>query len=280
MLNICYRGPLDSCNYHCWYCPFSKTRISKRNISDDQRALERFVEWVARRTEELSVLFTPWGEAAIYHSYQSALIELSHMTHVGVCGIQTNLSCGLEWLENCDRNRLRLWISWHPDQISETRFCEKLFALVSMGVNFNVGLVALPENIHYAERLKKILPSSIYVWLNAAKDQGVFYDSDILSRWSRVDPLFGLNVEDFRTLGKQCRAGWDHVLIDGVGDVRRCHFIREKIGNIYSQDLPDILYQKKVACSNLVCGCYLGQAVFSGDRFQHHLGSLITRSFS
>jgi hypothetical protein len=227
MISVCYRGPLDSCNYGCWYCPFSKNKITADNVAEDQRSLDRFIEWVSRRSHALDLLFTPWGEAAIYDHYQSALAKLSYMNHVRVCGIQTNLSCGLGWLEKCDLAKLRLWIAWHPDQTSETRFINKLLSLVSMGVKFNVGVVALHENIKYAEKLRNILPDTVYVWLNAAKDQGVVYEPELLSRISLVDPIFSVNVENFKTFDEDCRAGVNHVLVDGSGNVSRCHFIKK-----------------------------------------------------
>ena len=60
--NILYRGPLDSCNYACGYCPFGKRRNTREELQDDARKLDRFVAWAKDYTRaRLSVLFTPWG---------------------------------------------------------------------------------------------------------------------------------------------------------------------------------------------------------------------------
>ena len=64
-LPILYRGPLSSCNYDCWYCPFAKHHETATELNDDRQKLERFVEWVAKRddSDQISIFFTPWGEA-------------------------------------------------------------------------------------------------------------------------------------------------------------------------------------------------------------------------
>ncbi|MES2572948.1 MAG: radical SAM protein, partial [Verrucomicrobiota bacterium] len=88
---ILYRGPLSSCNYGCDYCPFAKTRNSREELLDDARKLARFVDWVERRTEQIGVLFTPWGEALFHRPYQEAIARLSHQANVSRVAIQTNL---------------------------------------------------------------------------------------------------------------------------------------------------------------------------------------------
>ncbi|HSE23315.1 MAG TPA: hypothetical protein VLB68_16725 [Pyrinomonadaceae bacterium] len=40
------------------------------------------------------------------------------------------------------------------------------------------------------------------------------------------------------------------------GSIRRCHFIREEIGNIYLGDLREVLRERP--CSNRTCGCHIG----------------------
>src|SRR5581483_9795961 len=99
-LSILYRGPLSSCNYACGYCPFAKHTESAAELAADRRALERFVGWVAgQAAHTLGILFTPWGEAPVRRSYQDALIRLTRLPHVRRAAIQTNLSCGLDWVE-------------------------------------------------------------------------------------------------------------------------------------------------------------------------------------
>ena len=54
--DILYRGPLDSCNYDCGYCPFAKRTNSREKIDSDREKLERFVAWVgAQRSKRIGV---------------------------------------------------------------------------------------------------------------------------------------------------------------------------------------------------------------------------------
>jgi hypothetical protein len=48
---------------------------------------------------------TPWGEALIHPWYQQALAKLTNLPNVEKAAIQTNLSCKLEWVEDCNKER-------------------------------------------------------------------------------------------------------------------------------------------------------------------------------
>src|SRR5882724_7562685 len=127
--SILYRGPLSSCNFACDYCPFAKTRNTPEQLREDALRLERFVNWVEQRPEEIGILFTPWGEALIHRYYQSVLCRLSQSANVRRLAIQTNLSCRLDWMSGADRDKLALWCTFHPTQVSLERFlgqCHRL----------------------------------------------------------------------------------------------------------------------------------------------------------
>ena len=118
-LTILYRGPLISCNYGCEYCPFAKRSQTAAELAEDRKALERFTDWVAQHPQHrISILFTPWGEALIHPWYQQALAKLTNLPNVDKAAIQTNLSCKLEWVEDCNRERLALWATFHPEWVS------------------------------------------------------------------------------------------------------------------------------------------------------------------
>src|SRR5947207_305133 len=114
-LSILYRGPLSSCNYGCTYCPFAKHSDSDAEHANDASALKRFVQWVRQRDgDDLSIFFTPWGEALIRSRYQQAVIQLTGLSNVENVVAQTNLSCRLDWIEECDKSKLALWATYHP----------------------------------------------------------------------------------------------------------------------------------------------------------------------
>jgi hypothetical protein len=44
--------------------------------------------------------------------------------------------------------------------------------------------------------------------------------------------------------------------VDGEGVMRRCHFVREPIGSLYSPDWRSALVERP--CPNPTCGCHIG----------------------
>lgn len=259
-LTILWRGPLESCNYACDYCPFAKRTEGAEALARDRAALERFVDWVSARSQErVSILFTPWGEALIRPWYQDALIRLSRLAHVVRVAIQTNLSAPLEWANRADLEKLALWATWHPSQVSRERFRGKCRQLDALGVRYSAGVVGLRENLAAIEQLRADLPERVYLWVNAYKRAGpTYYSSHERARIEAVDPLFPLNAVHHPSQGRACRTGESVISVDGVGDVRRCHFVGERLGNIYVAGWETALRPR--ACPNATCGCYIGYA--------------------
>lgn len=255
--DILYRGPLDSCNYDCGYCPFAKRTATAVQIADDRDKLERFVAWVGARTGvRIRVLFTPWGEALIHRHYQNAITQLSRMAHVDRVAIQTNLSGSLDWLADAELKSTALWTTWHPSQISMERFLDRCGKLDTRGVRYSVGVVGLREYLEGIDQMRRALPSSVYLWVNAYKDEPDYYDEAAVQRITRVDPLFSLNAQRHRSGGRACFAGETSFAVDGDGQMFRCHFLRTPIGNIYRDDFAEGL--KPRVCSRMHCGCHIG----------------------
>ena len=256
-LSILYRGPLASCNYECHYCPFAKRQDSREQLADDRRRLERFVDWAAsRQNDRIGLLFTPWGEALIRSWYQAAFVRLSHAANVRKVAIQTNLSCRLNWLEQCDLDRVALWCTYHPSQIKRARFLNQCRQLDRIGVRYSVGMVGLREDLEEIEATRRALRQGVYLWVNAYKRDNPYYTSDELQRLSAVDPLFPVNNQRHPSMGRRCRTGSTVISIDGDGNVARCHFIKRSLGNIYATDIEDLLRDEP--CTNETCGCHIG----------------------
>lgn len=256
-LSILYRGPLSSCNYACWYCPFAKHAETADELAHDRQALERFLGWIEQHPQyQISVLFTPWGEALIRAWYQEALVRLTHLAHVRKAAIQTNLSCSLKWVEQCNRRKLALWATYHPGEVPRSRFLAKCLQLDERGIRFSVGVVGLKENQAEIAALRAELPAHIYLWVNAYKRQPEYYSQDEINFLTQIDPYFPINNHYHPSAGKSCRAGFSVISVDGAGTIRRCHFIREPLGNLYDSDLDKILYRRP--CTNAACGCHIG----------------------
>ncbi|MEU2656399.1 STM4011 family radical SAM protein [Streptomyces sp. NPDC007325] len=254
-LTLLYRGPLASCDYDCPYCPFAKRRDSPETLRADRAALERFTGWAAEQTgDRLRILFTPWGEGLVRSWYRRALVELSRLPHVERVAIQTNLSCRTSWLDGADLGSLALWCTYHPGQTPYERFLGKALDLAARGVRFSVGVVGLPEHHAEAVRLRSALPDHVYLWVNAA--EGHAYTDAEAAVWTEIDPLFGYSRRPHRSAGLPCRTGESVVSVDGEGTVRRCHFVRAELGNLYDGSYRAALRPR--ACPLAVCDCHIG----------------------
>jgi MoaA/NifB/PqqE/SkfB family radical SAM enzyme len=257
MLSILYRGPLSSCNYACDYCPFAKRTEGRAELDRDRAALTRFTAWAAgRTTDELAVLFTPWGEALVRPWYQAALAELTRLPHVRRAAIQTNLSCKLDWVEACDKAALALWCTYHPGEVSCERFLANCRELRERGVRFSVGVVGLRDHLADIEALRAELPRDVYLWVNAYKREADYYPAEVVAQLTAIDPHFPTNNTRHASLGEPCRAGHQVISVDGDGVVTRCHFIKRSLGNLYEAGFERSLFDRP--CTNETCGCHIG----------------------
>jgi len=256
-LTILYRGPLISCNYGCMYCPFAKQQQSQAELAEDRKALERFTNWVAEHPQHrISILITPWGEALIHPWYQQALAKLTNLPDVDKAVIQTNLSCKLEWVEDCHKERLALWTTFHPEWVSLERFVAQCLELDKRGVRFSAGVVGFPKFKDAIATLRGELPPHIYLWINAVKRELSQLSDGDRQFFESIDPLFHLNTHHYPSYGKSCRAGESVISVDGDGTVRRCHFIKEAIANIYDPNFEAALFERP--CTNETCHCHIG----------------------
>lgn len=259
-LTILYRGSLSSCNYACSYCPFAKQQSTREQLAQDKADLERFVSWVKNQTQqEISILFTPWGEALIRGYYRDALATLSSVPQVKKVAIQTNFSCSTQWLETLKdehKNKLAFWITYHPTEISGTDFLKKCQALDRLNIQYSVGTVGVKAHFDAIKTCRDNLNPKRYLWINAYKREDNYYQKEDLAMLQAIDPHFAINNQKYPSLDKDCNTGKSVISIDGNGDVQRCHFIKKKLGNIYQQQLTSIL--KTSPCSNDDCSCYIG----------------------
>jgi hypothetical protein len=263
-LSILYRGPLSSCNYDCHYCPFAKRTETEDELARDQVSLARFVaRCESLAAWNLQVFFTPWGEALVRPWYWEAFARLSRCHHVGKVAAQTNLSCRLDWLADCDVAKVALWCTYHPGETSRMRFLTKCRQLLDQGVAFSVGVVGLREHFSEISLLREELPSNVYVWVNAYKDVANYYAADEIQWLATIDPHFAINCQRYASLGQPCRTGDTVVSIDGEGVIRRCHFVADplrvasgEVANFYRDDFAEGLRPR--VCPRAQCSCHIG----------------------
>ena len=261
-LALLYRGTLSSCNYACDYCPFAKKQDSRAVLARDAREVGRFTEWVAAQDRAISVLFTPWGEALVRRHYRTAMHILATLPNVRQVALQTNLSGPLSWLADMDEAscaKIGLWCTYHPDQTTLARFVERCARLDAIGVRYSVGVVALREHYDAIRALRAALPSHIYLWLNAYDRRGPgYYAADDLAWLDAIDPWFAQSRRPAPSRGKGCLAGEAALSVDGDGTLTRCHFVPEVLGNLYQDELADLLQER--SCPRFKCDCYIGYA--------------------
>ncbi len=257
-LRILYRGSLSSCNYGCTYCPFAKHNETAAEHRADDRALKRFVAWVAEEStaRPIGILFTPWGEALHHRRYQQAFRDLTQLAHVEKVAIQTNLACRFDWLAACDVQKVALWATFHPTETTRAAFIGQVLAARAQGAAVSVGVVGLREHAEEIEKLRAELPDDLYLWINAYKRVEGYYSAELFNHFTQIDPLFPLNTLRHPSAGYWCDAGENAISIDALGDMRRCHFIREPLANIYRDDWRAALQPR--TCTNATCGCHIG----------------------
>jgi MoaA/NifB/PqqE/SkfB family radical SAM enzyme len=256
-LTILYRGTLSSCNYDCPYCPFAKKKDSRANLALDRSQLSKFVQFVRQRKDiNFRLFFTPWGEALIRDYYRKSLTELSHFDNVEKVAIQTNLSCSLGWLNAVNKNKTALWTTYHPGQVLRSTFLAKCRALDELGITYSVGIVGFKETIPEIETIRSLLPKEKYLWVNALKKEENYYNAEEKKRLIVIDPYITYNMIHHDSKDKACRTGHTVISVDGEGNIQRCHFIKEKLGNLYDEHFMDLLFPR--VCTNATCGCHIG----------------------
>lgn len=270
-LSVLYRGRLSSCNYDCGYCPFAKTYDDRETLRRDAEELARFVSWAERARHPLSVLFTPWGEGLVRRHYRDAMVRLSRLPHLRRVAIQTNLCVGLRWLDEADLDALALWCTYHPDQVSRDAFLGRCRELDRRGVRYSVGMVAMREHLDEIEAMRAGLPAHVPLWLNAYDERPPgYYSTAEVERLALIDPHFRYNLDPAPSLGAPCWTGENVISVDGNGEVRRCHFVSERLGNLYDGSFAAGLRER--ACPNACCDCYIGYVHRKDLPFQAEFG--------
>ncbi len=162
----------------------------------------------------------------------------------------------MKWLQEADNQYVALWTTFHPTETTTQQFLKKCNQLLHNEVKFSVGIVGKKEHFELIQELRMALPKNVYVWVNAYKREPNYYSTNDIDFLTQIDPLFDLNNTIYKTQGKACFAGESSLSIDGEGNITRCHFIKDKIGNIYENSLDEIL--RPATCSNASCRCYIG----------------------
>lgn len=206
--------------------------------------------------EDVGVMFLPYGEALIHSYYFEQMERLGRQDNIRFLACQTNLSFDIETLLNYDINlsKLKLWCSFHPSQTSVERFISQCDKLWNYGIVFSVGAVGDPELLPVLRELRERLDARIYLWINDMDGKKRAYTKAEIAAFSRIDPLFHLELKKLPADLGNCRSGKDSFFVNGKGDVYACNISKVLMGNIYEQELDGMSGR---GCRSQRCSCYL-----------------------
>ncbi len=270
-LQLLYRGSLKSCNYRCSYCPFSKHRISRRELIKDREQWEYFVGTVQERAEDLkirSLMVAPYGEALIHPWYWEGLGRISSLDGIGAAGAQTNLSFPVsESLKHFQkaggrREKLYLWATFHPEMTTVEQFSRTCRRLAEEGIRLCAGAVGVPHNTDLLKSLRTSLPEEIYLWINRMDGLKRSYTQKETEDFLKIDPYF---LRELAVLPADCENCRSRLLVEGTGKLRMCNISRNM--DLIWDDLWNIKQKKREsetgtrpspsACGQKRCSCYL-----------------------
>ena len=261
---LLYRGILKSCNYHCSYCPFSKHPMTARELKKDRDQWFSFVQTFTEKALPLNIrafLLVPYGEALIHPWYWEGLGHISACPHIDAAGAQTNLSFpihkSLSHFGQCGGNRekLRLWATFHPEMTTAETFAKKCAALSEAGITLCAGAVGVPENIGLLQSLREKLPDNIYLWVNKMDGLERPYSKEEQNAFLEIDPYFLQELTPVFADADKCRG---RLFVEGNKKLRTCNISGTLDMNW--ETLCDSLRLPEPQCRRRICSCYLAYA--------------------
>lgn len=258
---ILYRGSLKSCNYHCSYCPFSRRRMTERELERDRKQWLSFVQEVVRKaggTGIRAVMVTPYGEALLHPWYWEGLARISACGEVDAVGAQTNLSFSVQkWLQRFDackgdRGKLRLWATFHPEMVTAEAFCGQCKTLLEEGIALCAGAVGVPEHLGFLRELRERLPEEIYFWINRMDGRKRPYTEEEKRAFLELDPYFSRELAAVPADADRCG---ERLFVEGDGRLRTCN-ISKAFGR-GPETFGRMEHFPKPQCGRKRCSCYL-----------------------
>ena len=256
---IYYRGKLNSCNYTCSYCPFGKKSHLTATTQDEQ-AWNRFITAIEQwQGGPLQLFIIPYGEALIHRYYRKGIIHLAALPQVAGISCQTNLSFSAdEWLDEFSAtptliSKIKIWASFHPEMTSVESFVRRLHTLYNAGIQVCAGAVGNPMAKSVLGDLRNALLPDIYLFINAMQGLKSPLSVEDIRFFTQLDNLFEYDLKNASAQWDICSGGRSSCFIDWKGDIFGCPRSQVKIGNLYQNQILDLL----LPCRRKVCDCYI-----------------------
>ncbi|CDI50746.1 STM4011 family radical SAM protein [Clostridium tetani] len=257
---IIYRPSVKYCNYRCEYCPFSKYKLDQSKVEKDKKLFKKFINFIREGKSNFKIFIAPKGEILGFDYYKEGITYLSHLENVEEIVVQTNLSNSINWVDNVNKQKLKLWTTYHPNEAELNKFFNNVNKLSEKHITFSVGTVGIKENLHKIKELKlkieNIKNKKPYVWVNAYKDKKDYYSENDIDEIEKIDPYFEINIKNYKSNRLSCKTGESVFWVEGNGIIHRCYKDNVVLGNIYKDNLEDI--KKSIACRNKICTCFIG----------------------
>ena len=256
---IYYRGKLNSCNYTCSYCPFGKKSHLTATTQDEQ-AWNRFITAIEQwQGGPLQLFIIPYGEALIHRYYRKGIIHLAALPQVAGISCQTNLSFSAdEWLDEFSStptliSKIKIWASFHLEMTSVESFVRRLHTLYNAGIQVCAGAVGNPMAKSVLSDLRNALLPDIYLFINAMQGLKSPLSVEDIRFFTQLDNLFEYDLKNASAQWDICSGGRSSCFIDWKGDIFGCPRSQVKIGNLYQNQILDLL----LPCRRKVCDCYI-----------------------
>lgn len=263
---ILYRGSLKSCNYRCSYCPFSKHRMSEKELERDREQWSRFCSSLEERAPFLDIgglMVVPYGEALIHSWYWEGLAHISTLPVIDCVGAQTNFSFpveqSLQWFQQAGGKieKLRLWATFHPEMISPEQFAEAVRKVRNAGILLCAGAVGVPENLDVIKKLRNALPEEVYLWINKMDGLKRPYSQKEQEAFQQIDPYFFRELTFVHADQRQCER---RLFVEADGRMRTCNigpFLEENWYTLCSRNSESNAVFPPPKCNQKRCSCYL-----------------------
>ena len=252
------------CNYNCPYCPQTHGRYAPKGNGATAHAFDNFPldQWLQafRRhfaNHRLSLVISG-GEPLLDKKNMPLLLTAFHeMPEVECIRIDTNTSWKLDWYSELDKSKIILMCTYHPTQVDEHEFFEKIHRLLDSG--FRIGMINYVmtsqqrENYYvYKERFRELgiplHPNPLWgkTGRHSAEDLALFE-----SELPTVDYLYRTGKNSPK--GKKCLFPGIAYELDYRGNIMvGCHPTTSS--SFFDHDLPS-LFAGPVPCPYTKCVC-------------------------
>jgi hypothetical protein len=263
------------CNYRCPYCPQTHDRFAPKAGGPftahvfDNHPRQKWIEAFYRhfRERRLSLKITG-GESMIDKRNMvpilSALLELPTLENIR---IDTNASWDPAPYDAIDKSKLILMCTFHPTQVEEEVFWERISRLLHAG--FRIGMinyVMSRESLsRYAQRRQRAAELGIPLHPNPLWDwRGHYSDDDLaLLKAELPEADFGYRSQLVSPQGKNCLYPAVAYGMDQAGTIGiECHADLPQ-GSFFDENLST-LFRGPVPCPHRSCYC-LDKYSFLGE---------------